>query len=318
VSADAGTLWIVTPVYFDVEAFELLRGRIRETLGKDGDAGGPPVRFVVLDDSAGLDPSMARVEGLGDVVVLRPPFSLGHQRGLVYALREVASQLEDADVVVTMDSDGEDRPEDVPRLLALLRSEGPESRRVVLALRARRHDSRSFRLFYFLFRLLFRALTGVVVRTGNFAAYRGWVARRWLLHPYFDLCYSATFLALPLPVTYLPCERGRRFAGESRMSYARLFLHGLTMLMPFTDRIAIRALWSFSVTMVAAGALSVAVVAVRLFTERAVPGWATYTLLMLVILSFVALGNFIVLFTLYSQSRAISFANLEDKADARA
>jgi hypothetical protein len=55
----------------------------------------------------------------------------------------------------------------------------------------------------------------------------------------------------------------------------------------------------------------VVVVGIRLFTNTAIPGWAIGTLLGLVILSFVALGNFVVLFAVFSHSRGISLANLE-------
>ena len=54
------------------------------------------------------------------MTVLQPPFNLGHQRGIVYALRKMLPRIADDDAVVTMDADGEDRPEDLPRLLAAL------------------------------------------------------------------------------------------------------------------------------------------------------------------------------------------------------
>jgi len=83
------------------------------------------------------------------------------------------------------------------------------------------------------------------------------------------------------------------------------------MLMPFTDRIAVRALSAFS-AMFGLGLLaSLAVIGIRLFTNMGIPGWATATLLGLLILSFVALGNFVVLFAVFSHSRGISLANLE-------
>ena len=78
------------------------------------------MRFVVIDDTAGQDPDVAPLGQLGDVIVLQPPFNLGHQRGIVYALRKMLPQIADEDAVVTMDADGEDRPEDLPRLLAAL------------------------------------------------------------------------------------------------------------------------------------------------------------------------------------------------------
>lgn len=295
----------------DVESFLTLRREVLSHLEVHEKLRRLPATFVVLDDSGGLDPAVPGLSELEDVRVVQTPFNLGHQRGIVYALRTMASQMSERDVVVTMDSDGEDRPEDLPRLLGVLLAAPNDTRRVVLARRTRRREAPAFKVLYLLFRLLFKTLTGVVVRTGNYAAYRGWFARNVLSHPNFDLCYSSTLVSLPLNVEQVPCPRGDRYAGRSRMSYSSLLLHGMRMLMPFTDRIAIRALTGFSVIFALGLAAGLAVVVVRLFSPLAIPGWATSTLLLILILSFAALGNFIVLFAVFSQSRGIALADLE-------
>jgi uncharacterized membrane protein len=61
--------------------------------------------------------------------------------------------------------------------------------------------------------------------------------------------------------------------------------------------------------------LALVVVGIKVFTNLGIPGWATATLLGLLILSFVALGNFVVLFAVFSHSRGISLANLESWND---
>lgn len=306
--------WIFTPVYRDVGSFRVLRQRLLEELGGSGDEG--PVRFVVIDDTAGQDPEIAPLLELGDVTVLTPPFNLGHQRALVYALRKTLPRIADEDAVVTLDADGEDRPEDLPRLLAKLREEPVGERRVVLALRTKRRESLAFKLFYRLFRVLFRSLTGATVRSGNFAAMPGSIAKRALLHPTFDLSYSSAILALDLPVSYVPCERGERYEGRSKMTYGRLAMHGLRMLMPFTDRIAIRALATFVFFGVLGAVLAAVVVGLKLFTDSSIPGWTSYIALGALIVSLVALGNFVSLFVLFSQTRAVSLANIEELTDS--
>jgi hypothetical protein len=306
--------WIVTPVYRDVSSFEILRERLLEVLGPDAGE----TRFVVIDDTAGQDPQIERLHGLADVTVLRPPFNLGHQRAIVYALRKILPRVGDDDAIVTLDADGEDQPSDLPRLLAPLRNEaGSEhlKQQVVLALRTKRRESLGFKIFYRLFRLMFRSLTGATVRSGNFAAMPGSLAKRVLQHPTFDLSYSSAILALDVPVEYVPCERGERYEGRSKMTYGRLAMHGLRMLMPFTDRIAIRALGTFVFFGILGGVLAFVVVCLKLFTSSAIPGWTSYIALGALIVSLVALGNFVSLFVLFSQTRAVSLANIEDLTD---
>jgi hypothetical protein len=296
-------------VYRDVASFRVLHERLLEVLAESPERNAD-VRFVVLDDTAGQDPEIEELDGLADVTVLSPPFNLGHQRAIVYALRKTLPRIAPDDVIVTLDADGEDRPEDMPRLLAALKGPQGLEEKVVLALRTKRRESLLFKLGYRAFRLLFRALTGTTVRSGNFAAIPGSLAKRVLLHPVFDLSYSSAMLALDLPIEYVPCERGQRYQGRSRMTYGRLALHALRMMMPFTDRIAIRALAVFVVSLVFGLLLAAAVLVVKLL-GGGIPGWATFTALAALIVSLVALGNFVTLFVIFSQNRAVSLANIE-------
>lgn len=306
------TTWIFTPVYRDARSFRILRERLLEVLAQSRPEATGPVRFVVIDDTAGQDPEAEALAELGDVTVLRPPFNLGHQRALVYALRKALPAIADEDAVVTLDADGEDRPEDLPRLLAAMGTGDPRERPVALALRTKRRESIGFKVFYRLFRLLFRSLTGTTVRSGNYAALPGSIARRALLHPTFDLSYSSAILALDLPIAYVPCERGERYEGRSKMTYGKLAMHGLRMLMPFTDRIAIRALATFVFFGVLGAFLAAIVLGLKVFTSSTVPGWTSYIALGALIVSLVALGNFVSLFVLFSQTRAVSLANIEE------
>lgn len=306
------TLWLVSPVYFDVAAFEVLRRRLLEAVATVEALAGAEMRLVVIDDSAGRDPEVTALAELEGVHVVTPPFNFGHQRALVYGLRRIAAAIDEHDIVVTLDADGEDRPEDLPRLIAPVLDSGPSQLRVSLALRTHRTEAPLYKLYYLCFRALFRVLTGTTVRTGNYVAYRGRVARRTLRHPYFDVCYSSTFLTLDLERTFVPCPRGRRYTGESRMSTGKLAIHGLRMLMPFLDRIATRALATLAALFVIGLASVLTMVAVGLATGWVVPGWATYAAASLGILALLAIVNFVVLFAVFTQSRAVG---LEDPGD---
>jgi hypothetical protein len=288
----------------------ILRERLLEVIA-GSEMAGSPTEFVVIDDTGGMDPQVAQLQELDDTTVLEPPFNLGHQRAIVYALRKTLPRIADEDAIVTLDADGEDQPADLPRLLASLRRpDGGLEPKIALALRTKRQEPLLFKLGYRIFRVLFRALTGATVRSGNFAAMPGALARRVLMHPVFDLSYSSAILALDLPIEYVPCERGTRYKGKSKMTYGKLALHGLRMMMPFTDRIAIRALALFVASLVFGLVLAAVVVLIKIFGSG-VPGWASFTVLGALIVSLVALGNFVTLFVIFSQNRAVSLANIE-------
>ena len=319
-SGRTARLWIVAPVYLDTVSYIRLRTEILANLGTPSDPVSSPdldIRFIVVDDSAGVDSEIAQLPELG-VRVIAPPFNLGHQRALVLALRTIAPEVSDDDLVVTLDADGEDRPEDLSLLLQeLLRTEGTGGQ-IVLARRTNRRVTLTFRLMYLAFAAAFRTLTGTVVKTGNFAAYRGWVVRRLLPHPHFDLCYSASLISLNLGIRYVPCPRGTRYAGRSRMSYEKLIRHGISMLMPFADRIAVRALVaSFIVFSSAALAALWLGFSAALGLRPPPPEWMVSTLLTIIAFSVFSLSYFIVLFALYAQSQAAALRDIEQPSRQR-
>jgi glycosyltransferase involved in cell wall biosynthesis len=298
-------------VYLDVESYLLLRRDVLAILATRPALPFGEIRFVAVDDTGGLDPEIDRLRALSDVRVIEPPFNLGHQRALVFALRVLRDQFAEHDYVVTMDADGEDQPADLPALFAPLLASPQNTRKVALARRTHRRESLPFKVLYFFFRILFRALTGIVVRSGNYVACRGWLARRLLFHPHFDLCYSSSFVSLNLQVDLVPLERGRRYAGESRMSYGRLLVHGFRMLLPFTDQIAVRALVAFALTFGASTLVLLGGLALRLLGLARPSAWASSVPLIIMVMSLVAVGNLVTLFAAFTQSRGTSLRNLE-------
>lgn len=294
-----------SPIYFDAESFLILRERVNAVLPEDYEG-----RFHVVDDSGGLDPLAVSLEKIPDVDVISVPYQLGHQRALVYGLREFLSKNEEAALVVTMDGDGEDRPEDLPHLLEAYQKE-ESLRPIVLAKRTKRRERFSFKLFYFFYKLVFRALTGTLIQTGNFAVYHSTVARQILCHPYFDLSYASTLFALGRTLRFVPCPRGVRYCGQSRMNFLRLANHGVRMMMPFMDKIAVRGVIAFSLSSVCGFALCVSLTFIHLTGIYLVPSWALLASALAFVLSFLLICNFAILLTIFANVQALAFSRID-------
>jgi hypothetical protein len=298
------TVWILSPLLHDTVSFLRLRDEVAQHCDRAGVRG--PIHHVVVDDSAGSDREVDQLRLLDGVDVLTPPFNLGHQRAIVFGLRHLAPRVADDDVVVTMDSDGEDQPADVPRLLTALEADGVP---LALAVRTERSESMSFRLMYVCFRVLFRLLTGTAVRSGNFAAQRGESLVTTIGHPSFDLCYSSTLLTLRRATAVVPCARGDRFAGESRMNPHSLVAHGIRMMLPFSERIAVRMLVASGVSFIALVTMVVLVVSGGAGSS---PGTAVLSVVVLLAaLMVVSLTSFVVLFAGFAQSSGIAVMGIE-------
>ena len=284
----ARTCWIVSPMLHDTESYLRVRTEtIEACAGRDEE-----LRFLVVDDSAGTDPELTRLRALDDLEIVVAPFNLGHQGAIVHGLRLLSDRIDGDDLVVTMDSDGEDQPIDVPRLLDALDEPGVA---LALARRTQRSESLLFRLLYSVFRIAFRTLTGTTVRSGNFAVQRGDSLRATIGHPAFDLCYSSSLLALRRPTAMVPCARGQRFAGRSRMNAQSLMAHGIRMLLPFAERIAVRAMVFAAVSGVVLAGLFVAL----LFTVTSVLVVAAAAMATVFLVSSI---TFVALFTRFDRS----------------
>lgn len=206
------------------------------------------------------------------VGILHLKANLGHQRAIAVALGFVSHWVPpDADVVV-MDADGQDRPRDVPRLLDV-RSRNPEG--IVVAQRARRSETTGFRFGYACYRLLFRLLTGKTIRHGNFSAMSGSTAQRLAHVAGLWNHYAATIQISRIPVHGVEVDRGARYAGASRMNLITLVRHGLSAIAVHMETAGVRMLLAALVLSLLAGLALAAVVAIRLTTNLAIPGWAS-------------------------------------------
>ena len=234
-------IWFLLPVLRDFESFSRIRTEIHASLGKAGWASSN-IHFLAVDDSGESDPQANLVRNLPDVTVLATPYNMGHQRAVVYGLRYLLKKTSPEDLIVTLDADGQDQPSDVPRLLEGFFSHPVNPYRLVLARRTKRSESLLFKVFYFMFKTLFGILTGTQVRSGNFVLMQACGLATAISHPYFDVCYSSTLLTLRREIVFVPCARGSRYSGQSKMGFVGLVIHGLRMMFPFADRIAVRSL----------------------------------------------------------------------------
>jgi polyisoprenyl-phosphate glycosyltransferase len=142
-------------------------------------------------------------------VALRRNF--GHQRAIAVALAYVQQKLP-ADAIVVMDADGEDRPEDIARLVEALENSPTPVK--VFAERGRRIENLSFKLFYLCYRLMHWLLTGRKIRFGNFSLLPRWHLDSLVAYPELWNHYAAALIRSRLPYITIRADRARGFAAS--------------------------------------------------------------------------------------------------------
>jgi polyisoprenyl-phosphate glycosyltransferase len=261
------TIGIVTPVHNDWAALTRLLAELAEV------AAPRPwtIRVIVVDDASSEPPNLETAPPSLDIAIVRLTSNLGHQRAIAIGLN-VAAEDKELDCVVVMDADGEDRPLDLPALIA--ESEADPGL-VVCARRARRVESYRFRAFYAVYKVLFRMLTGHSIDFGNFCVVPRARLAQLCHNPLIWSHLAAALTRSRLPLVRIGVARGQRYCGRSRMDWASLVTHGLSAIAVYADLVLARIALALSALFLVAILGLVAVVAIRLFTDLAIPGWAS-------------------------------------------
>lgn len=300
---------IVMPVYQDWESAFLVCRALDQGIARLAHVN---VSILLVDDGSPdgvTDWIPFDSHSLLQIDILRLRRNMGHQRAICTGLCYVHGSMP-CDAVVVMDADGEDRPEDAVRLI----EDGITSETSVLfAERRRRFEGIVFRAGYSLFRLLHRFLTGIPVRVGNFSIISSAALNRLACMPELWNHYAGAVFKSKVRFECIPIDKGRRLRGRSRMNFASLVAHGLAGIASFQEIVATRILIANAVCL-AVLLLSLAIViGIRLFTDLAIPGWATYTVGVIVLLvSQILAVSFSLVFSLISNRSCTAFIPSRD------
>jgi hypothetical protein len=259
------SLTILIPAFNDWEALRLLLPLVDRALAQARRRGS-----VLIVDDASTDPLPANFPGceftaLMGFEILHLRCNLGHQRAIALGLYHI-HEFTCSDVVLVMDGDGEDRPEDLPALLDQYEDHGRHE--VIFAARTRRMESLAFQCFYRAYQVAHRALTGVEVRVGNFSVMPRSALSRLIASPDLWNHYSAAVYRARLPKTMVPLARGARLCGRSKMNFVSLLMHGLSAICVHSEQVSARLV-------TASAFLTLLAVCSPLFTKM-IPGWTGY------------------------------------------
>lgn len=267
-------LVVVTPVYEDVEAASRLFKELSSTFNRE-------VYIVAVDDGSVRQPlneSSIVASCLGGVVI-KLKRNVGHQRAIAIGLNYVADHLPQAQTVVIMDSDGEDLPATIRSLISQLQSTEID---VVVAQRKSRVETLRFRAFYVVYKWLFMLLAGKKISFGNFMALKPEGVKRLVAMQELWIHVAGCVLTSKLRIATCSLDRGPRYAGQSKMNFVGLVLHGFKGLMVFAEDVLVRV--GIACAFIAAFSVIGVVAAIALkVLGIATPGWFSIALGILVL-----------------------------------
>jgi glycosyltransferase involved in cell wall biosynthesis len=290
---------IILPVFNDWEALKLLMEKTAQ-LYKNKPY---QISFLAVDDCSSIAYKPEDFKEF-DIDVLHLISNQGHQRAIAIGLSYFADHC-DADKVIVMDSDGEDMPEHID---ALVEKSATAPDKIIFAQRKKRTESLLFRVFYRIYKFVFKMLTGNVITFGNYSLIPSHQVKKLANVSELWNHYPGAIMRSRLPFDSVPLDRGTRLAGKSKMNFSSLVLHGMSAVSVFVDVTAVRIVM-FAGFMIVSSVVGVLVVLYFKFVlGQATPGWATSVISGLFIV-FIQ-GFFIAMFILFmvlSSRRYTSF-----------
>ncbi|MFT3681419.1 MAG: glycosyltransferase [Ferruginibacter sp.] len=257
---------ILVPVYNDEESLQM----IFQDINKLDAAILKNISIVVVNDCSASF-SIQKLNDSNKITVIHLSRNLGHQKAIAIGLSYIKEHFNGSRVIV-MDSDGEDRVQDIPLLLA---ANAKEPGTVFFAARKRRTNGIAFKLFYYLYKLSFYLFTGKKISFGNYSILSYPTLCRAVYYSEIWNNYPGGIMKSGLPYKALPTDRGNRYAGKSKMNFTSLLLHGFGAISVFLEIIITRiAIISFLLILLSAVSIA-GILVIKTTTAMAIPGWAS-------------------------------------------
>ncbi len=300
-STQSHTVSIIMPVFNDWQSFTLLVEKIDAAIAESKEK--LSINVIAVNDGSTIEETFQastfqELKSISSARIIHLTRNFGHQRAIAIGLCYAAEHLPHESAIV-MDSDGEDKPNDV---LTLIRASATNPGKIIFAQRAKRSESLMFRFFYALYKRVYHVLTGAPSSFGNFSIIPPALLKRVSSVSEVWIHVAAGIMKARLPLAAVPTVRGVRLAGESKMNFVSLLLHGLSGIAVHSEVAAARLLVVSLVFILFSIAGIAAVLGIRFFSDVAIPGWATSSignlvaifieaLLMSVLLVFLVLNN---------------------------
>ena len=269
-------IYCLTPIYNDWDSFAVL---IQEICNHKQDLKQYNFFVVAVNDGSTEDlPKDFDYKNI-PVTILNLKINIGHQRAIAVGLQYIYNEVSDYDFVVVMDSDGEDKPQDIKDLIG--KAEHENEKKIIFAQRKKRQESTFFKIGYFFYKYLFYFLTGQKISFGNFSIIPKKLLSKVVHQNNIWNHYSGGIIQSKIPFEKVLLDRGKRYKGVSKMNFNSLIIHGLSSIAVYFDFLSLRIL---RYSLYGIGICFVSVLFIlyqKLFTENAIPGWASSLILII-------------------------------------
>ena len=229
---------ILIPVYNDWQSvFKLLENIDQSLEGWDSNLA--HISVIIINDASTEERPVNNhtFNNLKSVQIINMRENKGHARCIAAGLKYI-NKNNDFDLVVPMDADGEDRPEELGILLCKA-YELPD--KVITANRVKRSEGFIFKFCYLAHKYLTLVFTGQTIKYGNYTCLPKSSVNVMVNEPATWSSFSGSLAKTVKDKESIPSERGKRYFGPSKMSFMNLLKHSLSIIAVFKTTLLIRS-----------------------------------------------------------------------------
>ena len=194
--------------------------------------------IIINDGSTTTQPEIKKPQNLEFIKILNMIENRGHAECIAYGINYI-NENEKFDNLLLMDGDGEDRPEEINKLLEKVSLNNSIS---VVAKRVKRSEGLIFRLLYQFHKMITFIFTGRKINFGNFSCLSKNDIMKICNNTTLWSSYSGTLKKYIKNYSEIDSIRGLRFFGPSKMSIFKLMYHSFSIIEVFKYQVLLRSL----------------------------------------------------------------------------
>ena len=197
------------------------------------------ISVVVINDASSqqIIDEYQKTENINSIEIINMKENRGHARCIASGLKYIFEKKE-FDYVIPMDGDGEDRPEEIKKLIQLAEQSIDQS---IVAERIKRSESFLFKFCYQFHKFLTLAFTGHSIKFGNFTCLTKLTVEKMLNEKATWNSFSGSLKKVEKNLISIPSIRGIRYFGPSKMSFLNLLKHSLSIISVFRKTVLFRS-----------------------------------------------------------------------------
>ena len=226
---------ILIPVYNDWQSlFKLFEEIDNLKIDKNFE-----ISIIIVNDASNHDRPNEEMnfDNIQSIKVLNMKKNQGHARCIATGLKYIFDK-EKFDYVIPMDGDGEDRPEEIKDFLNQIKNTNGIT---VVGERIKRSESLLFKVCYQMHKLITFTFTGKLIKFGNFTCLPKTVVEKMVNEKATWNSFSGSLSKIEKNFIKIPSVRGVRYFGPSKMSFASLIKHSLSIISVFKKTFLIRS-----------------------------------------------------------------------------